>query len=148
VTGALRLRRATLAAAVLLVVAGCGAISAEPLEVADARIRTVIPGQDVTAAYLTLTNRTSSPIVITGVTSPHARAIELHAIERTGDAVRMRRLKELTVEPGATVRLEPGGIHLMVFGVSDPDAPFVATLGAADGSSVEVEFARIAPGGG
>jgi len=132
---------------VSLFTGGCADGPAIPLEVSDARIRTVIPGQDVTAAYVTLTNRTSTAFVISAVDSVHARAIEIHAVERAGDSVRMRRLTELAVEPGATVRLEPGGIHLMVFGVNDPDAPFGATLVGADGARVEVAFARIPPGG-
>jgi copper(I)-binding protein len=144
---AARALAAVLLAGVALVSSGCTQAPADPLQVADARIRTVIPGQDVTAAYVTLTNRASTPFVIAAVESADARAIEIHAIERAGDSVRMRRLPELTVEPGATVRLEPGGIHLMVFGVGDPDAPFAATLVGADGVRVEVAFAHIPPGG-
>jgi copper(I)-binding protein len=147
VIGTRRALAAALLVAMAVVAGGCSNAPAGPLQVADARIRTVIPGQDVTAAYAALTNRTTAPFVITSVESEHARAIEIHTVERTGDSVRMRRLTELAVEPGATVRLEPGGIHLMVFGATDPDAPFVATLVAADGARVEVAFARIPPGG-
>ena len=142
-----RMIAAALVVATATLSIGCAKAPTEPLEVSDARIRTVIPGQDVTAAYVTLTNRTNARLVINAVESAHARAIEIHAVDRVGDSVRMRRLTELAVEPGATVRLEPGGIHLMVFGVSDPEAPFVAALVAADGTRVEVAFARIPPGG-
>jgi hypothetical protein len=131
----------------LLGFAGCSQTPEPTVQVTDARIRAVVPGQDKTAAYLTLTNRGATPFVLQGAESAQARAIEIHVIEREGDTVRMRRIPELAVQPGSTVRLEPGGLHLMIFGVTDPPDPFMATLLGADGTRIEVPFALIALGG-
>jgi hypothetical protein len=145
-------RRALAAAAIALALGfapGCArAPDADgPLRVTDARIRTPVPGQDKTAAYLTIENTGAAPFVLTSVASPRARAIEIHEIRRDGDRVQMRRIPELTIGPGATVRLEPGGLHLMVFGVAEPLEPFTATLIGADGARIEVPFTLVPIGG-
>jgi copper(I)-binding protein len=143
-----RLVRLLGALVVLVALAGgCTGTHEAAVQVTDARIRAVVPGQDKTAAYLNITNRGATPFVLTGIESTQARAIEIHVIERDGDDVRMRRIPELAVEPGATVRLEPGGLHLMIFGVSGPAERFTATLLAADGTRIDVPFALIALGG-
>ena len=61
-----------------------------------------------------------------------------------GGIMRMRELPDgLVLPPGATVRLEPGGYHLMLIG---PKAPFkvgdhiTATLKFAKAGSIKVEF--------
>jgi copper(I)-binding protein len=143
-------RAALTAAALAAIVVLAGACSRAPdttVVVRDARIRAVVPGQDKTAGYLTIENRGGAPYVLTAVESARAAAIEIHTIVRDGDTVRMRRLPELAVEPGATVRLEPGGLHLMIFGITDSAEPFAATLVAGDGTRIEVPFALIALGG-
>lgn len=117
------------------------------VQVTEARIRVPVPGQDKTAAYLTIENGSKTPFVLTAIESAGARAIEMHTIDRDGDTVRMRRLPEVVVEPGATVTFAPGGLHLMIFGVTEPIDPFTATLVAADGRRLEVSFATLALGG-
>jgi len=117
------------------------------IQVTDARIRVPVPGQDKTVAYLTIENGSTTPFVLTTIESTGARAIEMHTIDRDGDRVRMRRLPEVVVEPGATVTFAPGGLHLMIFGVTEPIDPFTATLVAADGRRLEVSFATLALGG-
>jgi copper(I)-binding protein len=155
-TDPLRIPRLTaLACLILALLGGCGgaaengtptAAETAPVSVSDARIRTLIPGQDKTAAYFTIVNRGATPFVLSAVASAQARAIEIHTIERDGDMARMRRLPEVVVEPGATVWFAPGGLHLMVFGVTEPLDGFTATLVAADGQRLEVPFETIALG--
>lgn len=116
------------------------------VEVSEARVRTPVAGQDKTAGYLTLTNHAAMPLTLVGAESPAARAIEFHRIDRDGDMVRMRRMAELVVAPGATVRLEPGGLHLMLFGVTALEEPFMITLLDSDGERFEVPFRITAPG--
>jgi periplasmic copper chaperone A len=141
---------------VLGLLAACGRTAQEsaddlaadtaPIRISEARVRTPVPGQDKTAAYFTLENRSPAPFVLTRVESPRARAIEIHTIVRDGDMARMRRLAEVAVEPGATVRFAPGGLHLMIFGIVAPLEPFTATLVAADGQQFEVHFETITLG--
>lgn len=116
------------------------------VEVSGARVRTPVAGQNKTAGYLTLTNHGDTPLTLVGAESPATRAIEFHRIDRDGDMVRMRRMAQLVVEPGATVRLEPGGLHLMLFGVTALEEPFIITLLDADGERFEVPFRITEPG--
>ena len=64
----------------------------------------------------------------------------MHETETTDGVSRMRPLPSLTVAPGQTVTLAPGGKHLMLFDL-DPSAD-QTTLDAVldDGSSLPVTF--------
>ncbi|MGA0840727.1 MAG: copper chaperone PCu(A)C [Pseudomonadales bacterium] len=101
----------------------------------------------MTAAYLTVRNETTTPFDIVGFQSPITDRIELHTMTQDGDMMRMRRLDRITVAPGATLTLEPGGLHLMIFGLPTPLTVFHATLIGADGRTLPVEFAIVPRGG-
>ncbi|MGE0625973.1 MAG: copper chaperone PCu(A)C [Pseudomonadales bacterium] len=131
----------------LLLAALAACAPAEPLDVNDARIRELIPGQDKTVAYLTLHNRGDAPLALVGAETDLARAVEIHTTLRDGEVMRMRRLSRVEIPAGGTVRFEPGGHHLMLFGVRSLDDPCEIRLLFADGSTRSVTFDRIAIGG-
>jgi copper(I)-binding protein len=54
------------------------------------------------------------------VRSPVARRAEVHATSMDGGVMRMRRAGPIAVGPGAPVLLEPGGLHLMLYGLDQP----------------------------
>jgi copper(I)-binding protein len=142
----------TLIFASLLLLSACGtpdepAASESTLAVTDARIRMPAAGMDMTAAYLTLRNDTATAFEIVGFESPVTDRIELHTMIQDGDMMRMRRLDRITVPPGETLALEPGGLHLMIFALPDPLTVFHATLIGADGRTLPVEFAVVPRGG-
>lgn len=59
-----------------------------------------------------------------GAESARSDRVELHAHVRQGDSVMMQKVEDgLAIAAGDTVRLAPGGYHLMVFGL---DGPLVA----------------------
>ena len=133
-------------AAALLLAACSQSPAGAGLEVIDARLRTPVPGQDKTAGYFTLNNRSRETVVLVGAESPAARSVEMHTSERDGDVMRMRRLTEVVVPAGEAVRFEPGGRHLMLFGVSSlGDATEIVLLGR-DGRRIPVTFETIAMG--
>ena len=110
------MRVATLCAA--LVVAACG--GTEPPLVADeVEISRPMPGRQMSAGYLVLTNNTGEPIRITGVTSPQFAAVEIHETTLENGIARMRKLDELVVPARQSVRLERGGKHLMLMRARD-----------------------------
>ena len=123
-----------------------GCAPGSDVSITDARIRTPAPGQDKTAAYFDIRNTGGNDLTLTGVSTPSARAVEFHRIERDGDMVRMRRQATVVIPAGETVRFAPGGLHLMVFGVSSPvdGAEFVLT--AEDGRQFTARFTEIALG--
>jgi copper(I)-binding protein len=128
----------------LLAAGGCSqATGGDGLEVIDARLRALIPGQDMTAGYFTLNNRGRAPITVVGAESDAARSIEMHTTVQDGEVVRMRRLQEVVVPPGEAVRFEPGGRHLMLFGVSSLHDATEVVLLRKDGKRVVVSFETI-----
>ncbi len=130
--------------AALLPAAGCAPASNPDIEVTDARIRAPLPGRDMTAGYFTLRNDRDAALVLTGVTSPAARAVEMHETSSDGGMMKMRRLDEVVVGAGETVRFEPGGRHLMLFGVSNLGERTEITLNRRNGDPIVVPFTTVA----
>lgn len=141
----MRPERRSLIALLLLATTACG--PADPLDVDDARIRELIPGQDKTVAYFTLHNRGAMPMTLVGAETDLARAVEIHTTLRDGDVMRMRRLTSVEIPAAGSVRFEPGGHHLMLFGVRSLDDPCKIRLRFADGTTRVVTFERIDIGG-
>ncbi len=73
------------------------------------------PTARVRVAYAVISNPGSTPIAITGASSPAFGAIELHETREVDGVARMRRLGEVEVPAGASVHFQPGGKHFMLF---------------------------------
>ncbi|TCP15119.1 hypothetical protein EV683_10236 [Crenobacter luteus] len=107
--------------------------------------RSTAPGAPSGAAYLVLDNRGDSADTLVGASSPRAGRVEIHRHEHDGGVMRMRRVDGgVTVEPGKTVRFEPGGYHLMLMRLKAPlkaGERFPLTLRFARAGAVDVEVA-------
>jgi hypothetical protein len=102
------------------------------------------PGADIAAAYLTLRNVGTTAVTVTGVESPIAAHAMIHETKVEGGQSKMRPHEQLLVAPGATVKLEPGGLHVMLHDLKQPltvgqTVPLVIRL--AGGGSVQVSAA-------
>lgn len=86
-----------------------------PVEVSEAWVRSTVAGQPVGAGYASITAR--APVRLTGVRAPVAKSVELHEMKHEGGVMKMRSLKEIRIAAGETVKLEPGGLHMMFFGL-------------------------------
>jgi len=124
-----------------LLVVSCS--QAPGVRVEDAQIRELLPGRDTTAGYFTLHNHTNAQITLLGARSPHARAIEMHRSVISGDRVTMQRTDHHTLARGESLRFEPGGHHLMIFGVSQMAEPFPIALLFSDGEQVDASFSKL-----
>lgn len=93
--------------------------AAEPPTVADAWIRATPPGARTAAAYLTITS-TAADDRLLGATTPAAGAVEIHTHIVDAGLQRMVRLADLNLPAGEAIRLEPGGLHLMLIDVALP----------------------------
>ncbi len=111
-----------------LLIATIAAIAALPATAAefskgDIRInqpwaRATPGGAKVAAAYLTITNTAKTADRLIGGSSPAAAALELHDMTTTDGVMRMRRIESgIVLAPGATVQLQPGGMHVMLIGL-------------------------------
>jgi hypothetical protein len=109
---------------VLGLVVGLEAAAGEgPLAARDPWVAEAPPGATVMAAYLGLENQTDTDQVLVGVRSPAFESVEVHRSEVREGVARMVAVERLTIAPGATVRFEPGGYHLMLIA---PRAPLRA----------------------
>jgi copper(I)-binding protein len=75
----------------------------------------------VGAVYLRLLNHAAQEDALLSVSSPLARAAELHEVVEEGELLRMVPRPEGFVLPaGGTLALLPGGRHVMLYGVTLP----------------------------
>lgn len=90
------------------------------LQAADVRlvqgeIRLPMPGRTVTAGYVSIQNQSPQMLELVAASSPLFQRIELHThIEQNG-MMRMVEVEGIELEPGATLQMQPGGLHLMLF---------------------------------
>ncbi|SEP90561.1 hypothetical protein SAMN04488038_102163 [Solimonas aquatica] len=101
-------------------------VRAEVRQVASVRaseawVRSTPPGASAGAAYVTLHNESSQPLLVTQVRSDVSGIAQLHEMSLDGGVMRMRHLSSgLRLKPGATVKLEPGGLHVMLMDLKQP----------------------------
>lgn len=161
--------------ALLLTACGNGGDAEGPLAIEDARARSTAPSAERGAVYLDLINDTDHDISLTSASvSPDiAGIVELHETvaadnddtDDMGDmdddmdagdgdqgdmagmgAMSMREVPSIDVAASETVRLEPGGLHVMLLELAGPleaGGTFELTLSFDDGSDqmVTVEVA-------
>lgn len=88
---------------------------ANELTLLQGEIRVPMPGRNVTAGYLSLQNQSEQAQELMAAASPAFARIELHThIEQNG-MLRMVEVESIELEPGATLQMAPGGLHLMLF---------------------------------
>lgn len=94
----------------------CAASDCALLNVEEAWSRLAPPGAPVMAGYAQLTSRAKQTLTISATNSSDFERVELHSMSMHDGVMRMRKLDSLAIEPGATLRLAPGGMHLMLIG--------------------------------
>lgn len=127
-------RIAMLALSLLPGIAGAAA----QLRIEQAWIRAAPPGAMAMAGYAVLRNAGDAPAIVTGAGSDAFGSVSVHETVESGGVERMRAVKALTVAPGASVELAPGGKHLMLM---QPKREFAA--GATVTIRFEVESAPV-----
>ena len=116
-----------------------------PLTVEDARARILLPSRPG-AAWLTIRNAGGEDRLV-GAKSPAAERVELHTHIHEGGVTMMRKVEAIDVPAGGEAALEPGGDHLMLFGLKDglkAGGRFPLTLLFEKAGQVTVEM-RVAP---
>lgn len=107
--------------AVALLAVACGGGSSPTVgpTVADAWIRPPMGADLPAAGYLTIVGAADAADALVGASSPIAERVEVHETMAGGSGMTaMRPVARLEIGAGATVRLEPGGYHLMLFGLT------------------------------
>lgn len=114
--------------------------------VTDANIRVTgawaRPGEGMSAAYLQIHNDSPTHddhLVGVRLESGHA---EIHETQIENDVMRMRPVENIEIPAGETVRLQPGGYHIMLMELENPlteGATFPLTLIFESGEEISVE---------
>jgi copper(I)-binding protein len=116
-----RFASAALFACVLAAPAGAQEIKAGDLVITQAWSRATPSGAKVGGAYVTIENKGAAPDRLVGGSADVAGKVEVHEMATIDGVMKMRQLeKGLTIEPGKTVKLAPGGYHLMLFDLKSP----------------------------
>jgi copper(I)-binding protein len=95
-------------------------LSLADLEIENATVRLLPPGVPNTSAYFMLKNTGDESVSIVGATSNIARKVELHAHIMEGEVMSMVKQDKVNVGAGEVVHFQPGGFHLMMFGLQRP----------------------------
>jgi periplasmic copper chaperone A len=82
--------------------------------VSAAWLRATPNGARVAGGYMTITNNGREADRLVGGTLAQAGRLEIHEMTMTDNVMRMRPLANgLVIKPGETIKLEPGGLHIM-----------------------------------
>ena len=93
------------------------------LEIGDARIKNLPATVPVRAGYLTLHNPTQAPVSVIGAHSAAFASVEIHRSVMQDGMMQMQRVPRLEIGAGETLRLAPGGLHLMMMQPREPTRP-------------------------
>ncbi|MDE2332381.1 MAG: copper chaperone PCu(A)C, partial [Bradyrhizobium sp.] len=114
-------------ASVLFVALLCAAparaqeVKAGDLVITQAWTRATPNGAKIGGGYLTIENKGSTPDRLLGGSTDAAGRVEVHQMTTKDGVMTMRPLGDgLTIDPGKTVKLAPGGYHLMMFDLKNP----------------------------
>ena len=89
-----------------------GPVVAQVVSVKDPWVRSTVPRQKATAAYMEITAGRASRLL--EASSPVAGVVEIHEMRMDKDVMRMRAIPALELPAGQPVALEPGGYHVML----------------------------------
>jgi copper(I)-binding protein len=107
-------------------------------------------GASSAAAYLTITNNGATPDRVSCVASDASAKCQIHLMTTEGGVMKMRPVEEgLEIKPGETVTLKPGGLHIMLTGLTHPLAQggtLKMTLKFEQAGSVDVDYPVVAIG--
>lgn len=114
-----------LALAALFVLPGAPAhaqaVKAGDLVITQAWSRATPGGAKIAGGYLTIENKGTAPDRLLSGSGDIAGKVEIHEMAMNNGVMTMRPLdKGLAIEPGKTVKLAPGGYHLMLMDLKKP----------------------------
>ena len=88
------------------------------VEITNAWARATPGGASTGAAYLTIVSPVADRLV--SVSSPVAKSVQLHTMTMEGSVMKMRPVAGVDLPAGKTVALKPGGLHIMLTGLTAP----------------------------
>jgi copper(I)-binding protein len=96
-------------------------VKAGDLVISQAWSRATPGGAKIAGGYLTIENKGTAPDRLISGAGDVAGRVEIHEMAMNNGVMTMRPLdKGLAIEPGKTVKLAPGGFHLMLMDLKNP----------------------------
>lgn len=132
-------------------------VKAGDLVISQAWSRATPGGAKVAGGFLTIENKGSAPDRLVAVSAEIAGKVEVHEMAMDNGVMKMRPLdKGVVIEPGKTVKLAPGGNHLMLQDLKRPfkqgdKVPVTLEFEKAGKVAVSLDVQGVgaqAPGGG
>ena len=115
------LATAVLFATLLAAPARAQEVRAGDLVITQAWSRATPGGAKVAGGYLTIENKGTAADRLIGGSVDVAARVEVHEMAMNNGVMTMRQLDSgLAIEPGKTVKLAPGGYHLMMMDLKSP----------------------------
>jgi copper(I)-binding protein len=84
------------------------------LDITEARIKNLPPSVPVRAGYLSIHNSSEFSVSVVAIRSDAFASVEIHRSVMQDGMMRMEPVDRLTIEPGTSLQLAPGGLHLMM----------------------------------
>src|SRR5579863_9612519 len=111
-------------------------VKAGDLVISQAWSRATPGGAKVGGGYLTIENKGTTPDRLIGGSADNAATVQVHEMSMNNGVMTMRPVDGgLAIEPGKTVKLAPGGFHLMLLDLKGP-------LKQGDKLPITLEFAK------
>jgi len=105
------------------------------IAIQDAWIPEAPPTAKVLACYLTIENHSKASVMLESAASDDFGAVEIHASEMHDGMMHMRKEHHLHIDANSSLKLEPGGYHLMLMDKKRP-------LKAGDHVDIELRFSN------
>jgi copper(I)-binding protein len=113
------------------------------LKVVNPWARATPPGASTAVGYMKLTNTSGAPLTVVGGSTAVAERVEIHSMSMEGGVMRMRPVPSVDIEPGGTVELKSGGLHVMLIGLKRPlqqGEMVPMTLRLSSGANIEIKL--------
>ena len=104
----------------LLLIGASTATADATLEISEAWVREAPPTARMMAGYMTINNTGDAAVTVISISSPDFDSAEIHRTVIEEDIARMLPVKQLEIPANSQVKLEPGGLHLMLLGAKHP----------------------------
>jgi copper(I)-binding protein len=140
----LRLGAALLAMWLTAAAVSAADFKAGPMVLRGPWARPTAPVASVGAVYFSLTNTGGAADRLLSIATPIAKQVQIHEIRTVQGSMQMRPLEALDCPPGATIRSEPGVLHVMLLGLQHPlvaGSEFPMTLRFRDAGELTVQVA-------
>ena len=140
-----------IAALMISTAAHAHGVNAGDLEIIHPNIPQPAAAAKTAAGYMGIANNGTEPDHLIGVETDAAAKSEVHVTEVGADGVaKMSHVESVEIPAGDTVLLEPGGLHVMLMGLTGTltEGDMIkATLIFEHAGRVEIEFMVDPPGG-